>query len=432
MAQPDVSIYQNLLRPGPSAFDYAAEADKRESNKLALEQGRMNLLSAQRAQDDDQALRGLYSGGIDPYSDEGVAAALRISPKAGFEAIKGRNDANKAKADLAHVQAQTANQQADAQKNTIAAAGDKLKQFRGALDYVDTPDGAARWLKAQYDDPLTAGQMQALGPYEEAVKRIPRDPGQFQQWRQKAGLGMEKHLEMLQKQATLDETARHDRTTEGTAAGQLKVAQDRLSYDQGQPKGVVVQTDAGPVLADPRTAVGTPVTVGGKPVGNKLTAVPASANTAMITNSQNLSNLDTAIKLLEGKDVGEMKGDKAATGWKGFMPGSVLNRVDPKGVDARAALADFGSMVLHDRSGAAVTASEYPRLMPFVPQATDDNATALKKLKRFKQIVEQEQSSLKEAYGPGAGYKGRQGGATGEWDSGDIHSQADAILRGGN
>jgi hypothetical protein len=94
-----------------------------------------------------------------------------------------------------------------------------------------------------------------------------------------------------------------------------------------------------------------------------------------------------------------------ATGYKGYLPGAVLNRMDPEGVDARAGVADIGSLVLHDRSGAAVTAAESPRLMPFIPLSTDDDKTVLKKLKRMREIAASEQLGLTETYSKDQGYK---------------------------
>jgi hypothetical protein len=41
--------------------------------------------------------------------------------------------------------------------------------------------------------------------------------------------------------------------------------------------------------------------------------------------------------------------------------------------------------VIHDRSGAAVTAAEFPRLAPFIPTEKDDPPTVKKKLKMFVQ-----------------------------------------------
>lgn len=161
----------------------------------------------------------------------------------------------------------------------------------------------------------------------------------------------------------------------------------------------------------------------GKPlIGKSMEkALPTTAAQKLFENNQNLRRAESALALIEGKDQGEMKGDTGATGLKGFLPDAVLQRVDPKGVDARAAIADLGSLVIHDRSGAAVTAAEFPRLQPFIPSAKDDPETVKKKLKRFVQvykgITEETKSFYKES-----GYKvpessgdQKNPGASGGW-----------------
>ena len=139
--------------------------------------------------------------------------------------------------------------------------------------------------------------------------------------------------------------------------------------------------------------------VAGTPFRGKhegLKQIPANINLAIIKNNQGVQQLSDTIKLLEQ--------NPEATGFKGFVPGAILNRADPEGVNARAGVADIGSLVMHERSGAAVTASESPRLVPFIPLITDDNATALKKLKRMKTIIEGEQKGLTETYSKDQGY----------------------------
>ena len=152
-----------------------------------------------------------------------------------------------------------------------------------------------------------------------------------------------------------------------------------------------------------------PISGGPADQQTKLKPIPATITQAINTNQQSLSKIDRAIQLLEGTDIklGDvtLKGDKEATGWKGLVPPTVLNRIDPKGTDARATIADIGSLILHDRSGAAVTASESPRLMPFIPTATDDNATALKKLKMLKLNAQLEADNLSGQYNEDTGYK---------------------------
>ncbi len=118
----------------------------------------------------------------------------------------------------------------------------------------------------------------------------------------------------------------------------------------------------------------------GKPEkGGEEKPVPISAAKGILSNRDNLRKAQTALSLLSGKTVAEMGGDKEATGWKGYVPESVLQRTDPTGVNTRAAIGDIGSMIIHDRSGAAVTAAEFPRLRPFIPLVTDSPDVARKK-----------------------------------------------------
>jgi len=127
-------------------------------------------------------------------------------------------------------------------------------------------------------------------------------------------------------------------------------------------------------------------------------AAPAKTQGEMLENVASLRQVDKAIELLD-----RTKG--AGIGARGYIPGPILNRADPEGVELRAAIADIGSLRLHDRSGAAVTASESPRLVPFIPLATDDSATARTKLKRFR---DEYAATLRDQYaifGPEAGMK---------------------------
>lgn len=111
--------------------------------------------------------------------------------------------------------------------------------------------------------------------------------------------------------------------------------------------------------------------------------LPASAAKGHLENISALGAVEDALALVEGKKVGEQNGDAEATGWKGYAPQWALNRMDPAGISTRAAIADIGSLKIHDRSGAAVTAAEFPRLAPFIPTATDPPDVVKKKLQQF-------------------------------------------------
>ncbi|WP_326538497.1 hypothetical protein [Pseudorhodoferax sp.] len=199
-----------------------------------------------------------------------------------------------------------------------------------------------------------------------------------------------------------------ERASNAVALGNLQVSRDRLALDREQPQymqteqGIVAlpkRPGAGPIMAETVTGPN------GEPLTAPLKQIPSSANTAIQTNLQNLQRARDALALVRGQNVGTATGDRNATGWKGYLPNSILNRADPAGVDARAAIADLGSLTIHDRSGAAVTAAEFPRLAPFIPQPTDDAATVEKKLQRFEEVYQQEVDALRETYSREQGYK---------------------------
>jgi len=161
-----------------------------------------------------------------------------------------------------------------------------------------------------------------------------------------------------------------------------------------------------PVFIQPGKGGGAPSVIEGfTPPAEKLRPIPPSINTAIIENQTSGNQIDRAIALLSGQDLPGMTGDKNATGLKAYLPTGLLNRIDPSGVNARAEIADIGSLKIHDRSGAAVTASESPRLMPFIPLATDDRDTALKKLQRLKLEIDNSSAAMKEIYSTEQGYR---------------------------
>jgi len=136
-----------------------------------------------------------------------------------------------------------------------------------------------------------------------------------------------------------------------------------------------------------------------KPVSaeEKLKNIPETINKSLTGNAASISQIDKAI--------GAATENPNAIGLRGNLPQTILNRADPKGVDTRALITEIGSAIVHDRSGAAVAASERPTLVPFIPQATDDSETAIKKLKQLKAKIQAEQSGILDFYSPEQGYK---------------------------
>ena len=136
-----------------------------------------------------------------------------------------------------------------------------------------------------------------------------------------------------------------------------------------------------------------------KPLGaeEKLKNIPETINKALTGNAASISQFDKAIDAASK--------NPSAIGLKGNLPQTILNKADPQGVETRALITDIGSAIVHDRSGAAVAASERPGLVPFIPQATDDSETAIKKLKQLKAKVQADQSGILDFYSQEQGYK---------------------------
>lgn len=219
----NANLFQQYLQPVRSVTDYAADLDKAEGNQLALQgQRRQNELSALTA---DQARQKIASDTEDRNALQRLAATWGSDTTLDQRVASLRNSG---RASLMQQADALEKQGLEKQKvgAEVSEKGSKvmdeaIKRYRGALDFVDTPEGAARWLRAQYDDPSTGQFMARFGPFEQTVTRIPSDPQGFQSWRQQAAMGIDKFMEQQRLAAQQDEVARHNKAGEGlTRRGQ--------------------------------------------------------------------------------------------------------------------------------------------------------------------------------------------------------------------
>jgi hypothetical protein len=238
--------------------------------------------------------------------------------------------------------------------------------------------------------------------------------------RQQAGGRAERQMENLAayQRERVAAGDRRAQTLAGLQREQMAARERAVTAAAANRRDPIVQTDAGPMMVDP-SGKARPITgADGAQIKPKSLekALPGSLGGKLLENQQNLRRAEQALSLLEGNNLVDDKGntvasgDANATGKKGFatMLGDVgnyaLNEFDPQGVETRGKIADLGSVVIHDRSGAAVTAAEYPRLAPFIPSARDQPDVARKKLKSFvsvyKDIVEDQTNFFRES-----GYK---------------------------
>jgi hypothetical protein len=144
------------------------------------------------------------------------------------------------------------------------------------------------------------------------------------------------------------------------------------------------------IMRDPAT--GSPL----KPARDDLKPVPPNINTAISENRAALAKVDKALQAIER--------NPGALGAKNYLGEFLMQRLDPAGVDVRALVSDIGSLKIHDRSGAAVTASEFPRLRPFIPRPEDEKDVAAKKLRLFKAEYEALLNDFRQTYNEQNGY----------------------------
>jgi hypothetical protein len=177
---------------------------------------------------------------------------------------------------------------------------------------------------------------------------------------------------------------------QGVKTGNLKLEHDA--------EGNIVVVDLANRTVQPALDDSGQAVKGGGKGGGK--DIPPTVNAKIIEGKQGLRNIDEAIAALE-KNPG-------AVGITNAIPGAqtLRGQIDSaENIATRAKIANIGSLKLHDRSGAAVSASEFPRLAPFIPSASDSPRAAATKLREMKKIAEQELGLFADTYSPANGYR---------------------------
>jgi hypothetical protein len=132
--------------------------------------------------------------------------------------------------------------------------------------------------------------------------------------------------------------------------------------------------------------------------------LPAAQSKAWISNNVNIKAAQDVLSQLVDDKGNVKKEAEDAMNILYMVPGAeeVGQRVDPKGVPLRASIAKLGGIKVHDVSGATVTASEHPRLKPWIPTASDKPKAAADKVTNFMKeykLLQQEIENYAETQG---------------------------------
>lgn len=399
------NIFQQYLRPVKSVAEYTAELDDADSRQQLRQQNALQLAAGQQKQDDymreragENALSRLYGSGKTP-DQIGADLARQGYVKQAMAYTKQQQEAANAKATGEHLGAQTG--KLTAESGEIARKQREEKRQKAITDIAafTDPQQAAASLKLHIDAGDVDPQQGAL-----IMQTIPQNPADFPKWQ----VGMLQRIMAADKAAgqilpDANNVATNARSAADAAAGREVTKRGQNMTDARQrevnqaPKGQVIQTDDGPMLVDPRSGNAQPVMANGQPVQPKLKPLPAPIQKALLENGSSLRKVEDALAAIEKYPD--------ALGAANYLGDGIRQRTDPEGITARALVADIGSLKIHDRSGAAVTASETPRLKPFIPSATDNPETVKKKLSLFRQEYEAIQSDITGTYSREQGYR---------------------------
>jgi len=120
--------------------------------------------------------------------------------------------------------------------------------------------------------------------------------------------------------------------------------------------------------------------------GTVLKNLPAAQSGAYTGNASTIKDIDDAMKAVQE--------NPNAFGLQFGISDEANQRLDPKGVGPRAKVANIGSLKIHSRAGSATTASETPRLKPFIPAVHNDPKAILDKLKELRAEAERHNDSI--------------------------------------
>jgi len=120
--------------------------------------------------------------------------------------------------------------------------------------------------------------------------------------------------------------------------------------------------------------------------------------TGFVENQNAINKINNAINVITSTP-------DSSFGLRNVTGDTVMQRLDPKGVNARAAISGIAGQKYHDISGAAVSVGEAKRLTPYIPSATDTKENILQKLYNMKAEYGNTNELMQNQFSEQQGYK---------------------------
>lgn len=288
----------------------------------------------------------------------------------------------------------------------------KTAQYRDALMNVNDRNTALQWIETQQQDPDMAGSPVTQGSIMDAARKIPADPAGFEQWKQKAALGMGEYIK--RNTMTAAETARDNKEAQRIKQeGQRIGLEGRrvlvLEEEANQKKDPAFQQQ----MAQAR-ATGEAIAKGNVAAQQALPGIISNATTAINTIDQMIGKQE--VKDVSGKVIQEATkahpGFKPAVGAGGmgtlgipgvarFIPGTDASDFQAlqDQVEGSAFLSAFealkGGGAISEKEGAKATAAKLRMKL------SQSEAEYVKAAREFQDIVRQGVENAKSKVGTG-------------------------------
>jgi hypothetical protein len=196
------------------------------------------------------------------------------------------------------------------------------------------------------------------------------------------------------------------------------MARDRLTFDQNQPKGQIVQSDNGPVLVDPRTGTGRTVTgPDGQPLPGTTKPLTEGQSKALLFGSR-MRDADKILQTLAGEGT-----QTSVPGSGAPLVGGIINSLSSDNRQMlNQAKTDFMTAVLRRESGAAISSGEFTTAdKQYFPQIGDGPGVISQKAKNRElaingiliEVPEKQRGNVRA--GAASALAANTGGASGSW-----------------
>lgn len=194
----------------------------------------------------------------------------------------------------------------------------------------------------------------------------------------------------------------HVQRTSGTSPRPQASGARVLASRPKEPKA-----QARPATAAEKAAYGVqadvPAQIGADGSFRVITGTAARLKSAPPAVSKGYTENNAAVRQID-EAIGLLRKYPKAMGLANVAGDEIRQRVDPNGIPVRGAVANIGSLIIHDRSGAAVTMAETPRLKPFIPMPTDTAQAAITKLEGLKRQYQNSNTEIETTYGEHNGF----------------------------